>query len=386
MTPSGEELIEFNRATAESTIVATVNFSHNVGNGWEVRRVWYSPPGYWRVEGADGVELVVGPDYVYRPVDGRMERSRATHARSSVGMLPAHLMQPHQILTMYTAWPAPEPPRSIGPTPPGPDAGLLAVAGSVHDGGPRWTIASDVLAKPVRGRPAWAVTIALSNDMGNRAYEWVFDAATGVVIGRNLGSLYGVTEVSDLVVGAPVDPAMFEWAGDCIDATVAAAQRADAAREEERFRDSNGAGNTVERYLDREYGTVLVRTDFTDDDAWVALVDSVNSDRDGLIGAGLPVVDNRRYEGWGVDDFLAAYDRTPRNVVIAGPDAFVHPERLLTYLRITPADVDSTERGTVRIVNADSLALMQANIDVTNMFLYEMTPDADGILRMEWLG
>ena len=386
MTPSGEELIELNRGTADSTIIATVNFSHNVGNGWEVRRVWFSPPGYWRVEGLDGAELVVGPDYVYQLVEGRLERSRVAGGHSRMDVLPAQMMPPHELLTMYKAWPPPEPPLTSATTPTAPGGAVVVFSVSVRGGGPRWTVASDVLAKPVRGRPAWAVKIGLSNDMRPVPYEWTFDAETGVVIGRNAGAQYDVTEVSDLVVGEPIDFTLFEWDGDYIDAEVAAAQRDAAMREEQRYQESNGAGNTVERYLDREYGTVMVRTDFTEDQAWADLVEFVNSDRDGLCGAGVAVIDNRRYDGWGVDEFLAAYDRTPHNIVIAGADAFSHAERLLTYVRITPAGSDPTERGTTRITTADSLALLQANIDVTNMFLDEMTPDADGILRMEWLG
>lgn len=52
-----------------------------------------------------------------------------------------------------------------------------------------------------------------------------FDADTGVVIGRNAGQPYDTVEVSDVVLDGPIDPTVFEWGGEYIDADALEEQR-----------------------------------------------------------------------------------------------------------------------------------------------------------------
>ncbi|MBA4020915.1 MAG: hypothetical protein C0482_00980 [Gordonia sp.] len=235
MVPSWEELIDLNRATAGRPIQAVVHFAGNAAMGWTSQRVWFAPPNWWRVEDLDGtVQRVNNNEFAYRRVGSSLHRYR-TSEWTPGGPVNARLQPPSELLVAHRRWPAPKPPAP-DPTPPEASptgvrvgrARLITMTGSSHhDADTRhFEPTGPAEAVIVRGRPGWTVPCVMPSVAQHPVrVTLTFDAETGVVIGRNAGRPYDTVEVSDLVVDDPIDPTVFEWDGEYVDAEALEEQR-----------------------------------------------------------------------------------------------------------------------------------------------------------------
>lgn len=236
MVPSWDELIEMNRATAGRTIRAVVHYAGNVAMGWSSQRVWFAPPNWWRIESGDGtVQQVNNDEFAYWRVgdDSSLHRYRTTEWTPDTPVY-ARLAPPKELLVAHRRWPATTPaqPESM-PARHDPAQGPVAHAEFVpmtsafkqHTQAHFFEPTGPAQAVTVRGRAGWTVPCVMPEVTQHaEPVTLTFDAATGVVIGRNVGQPYDTVEVSDLVLDEGIDPAVFEWAGEYTDADALAEQ------------------------------------------------------------------------------------------------------------------------------------------------------------------
>ena len=235
VVPSWDELIEVNRATAGRPIRAVVHYAGNAAMGWTSQRIWFAPPDRWRVEGVDGVvQRISNDEFDYRRVDSSLRRRRIP------GWTPdrpvyARLEPPSELFVAHRRWPAPQPPA---PQPANTAAspvdvkvgrsGLVPMTGEYRgaERPPMFEPTGPAEAVMVRGRAGWTVPCVMPRVTQHPVpVTLTFDAETGVVIGRNAGQPYDTVEVSDLALDEPIDPTVFEWDGEYIDADALEEQR-----------------------------------------------------------------------------------------------------------------------------------------------------------------
>lgn len=235
MVPSWDELIEMNRATAGRTIQAVVHYAGNAAMGWTSQRVWFAPPNWWRVEDGDGtVQRVNNAEFAYRRIGASLHRNRTTEWTPG-GFIYARLEPPSELLVAHRRWPVPKPPEPE-PMPPAASpanapvgrARLVPMTGSSQRDVEirHFEPTGPAQAVTVRGRAGWTVPCVMPAVTQHPVpVTLTFDAATGVVIGRNAGQPYDTVEVSDLVLDEPIDPTVFQWDGEYIDADALEEQR-----------------------------------------------------------------------------------------------------------------------------------------------------------------
>ena len=234
--PTWDELLELNRATVGRSIHAVAHDAGNTFHGWTLQRIWFAPQDRWRVEDADGaVQRVKDDQFAYRRLDGRMHRHRARPWAPGDLVYP-RLEPPNEMLVAHRRWPAPTPPSRRPTEPPATPADVSAtdttfVPVTGNSTAPPAMLAAFEPSGPaekaiVRGRAGWTVACMMPTVSQHPvAVTLTFDAETGVVIGRNVGQRYNTTELSDVVLDEPFDPALFRWTGDYIDADAIDAQR-----------------------------------------------------------------------------------------------------------------------------------------------------------------
>ena len=385
--PTWDELIDRNRTTASKAIGATVYSAGNVGNGWDAERVWFAPPNQWRVEDDDGVSLVAGPRWTYRRVEGRLERSAAPSTpRIDTGTVNAWNHMPRGLLVLYRDWPAPEPEPEVSRhgTSRRPVAGFMPAGGRAPE--PTYLPLGPAEQADVRGRNGWTVSCEKTRTAPYRQkVTWTFDDETGVVIGCNVGAQFSTVEVADLVVTDAFGPEVFTYDGPYIDSAVAEREREQERSRETHYRDNRGAGNTVERYVGT-YGVPLIRTGFSDDDAWNTTVDTVYAPiHEGFeeYEVGLALIDNQTYTGWTVDRFLDLIADRPSYIVIADTMTMAHPEHPVLFLGTDAADTESSHRGLELRAAAAFAGVVEANLSIANVSWEEFieTAGPDGICR-----
>ena len=287
----------------------------------------------------------------------------------------SHAGGPEQLLVLHRDWPE-QAPRT---------AELQLIDGrsatfSTPDAPePRYRAAGEVVATRVRGRAGW--TVPCVRTANGHPITWTFDDECGVVIGRNAGG-FGAIELSDLVVTDHFSPAVFGFHGDYIDIAQAVRDSEREVRQEDVFRDTQGAGNTIERYLGT-YAPLFVRTDFSDKTSWeavVAVVGSRNSDGD---EPDLTLIDNRDYSGWTTDRFLEVIDGVPDYILIADARTMTHPDLPVLFLSTAAADAEWAGRGDQVRVAARSVAAVDAALSIAEHTIAELADEAgrDGIYR-----
>lgn len=132
--------------------------------------------------------------------------------------------------------------------------------------------------------------------------------------------------------------------------------------------------------------SILVRTDFTDDAAWRALLQdaqAVHADPAGVEAqAVLTPVDDREFDGWTVD-MLLDLDVDSGYLFVADARTLADPERPILVLNTDKAeDGDPEEPASFRVI-PEQLASIENNLSIANLgFIdYVESADADGVFR-----
>ena len=239
VTPTWDELLRRNRATATKAISATVHTS-GLG-GWREHHVWHAPPDLWRIEDADGnPERIAGTRWYYDRSGEAMVRTDR-FARRPGGA--SHAGGPEQLLVLHRDWPEQAPPTAELQL----IDGRSATFSTPDAPEPPYRPAGDIVAAQVRGRAGW--TVPCVRAANGHPITWTFDDETGVVIGRNAGG-FGAIELSDVVITDHFSPAVFGFHGDYVDIAQALRDSERGWREEEEFRDTRGTGHLLHRVGD----------------------------------------------------------------------------------------------------------------------------------------
>ena len=370
-TPTWDELLRRNRATATKAISATVHTS-GIG-GWREHHVWHAPPDLWRIEDADGnPERIAGTRWYFDRSGESMVRTDRFAQRAVAA---THAGGPEQLLVLHRDWP-----EVTSHT-----AELQLIEGrsatfSAPDAPePPYRPAGEITAARVRGRAGWTVPCVRSAN--GHPITWTFDDETGVVIGRNAGG-FGAIELSDVVLTDHFSPAVFGFHGDYVDIAQALRDSERGWQEEEHYRDSGGAGNTIERYLGT-YAPLFVRTDFSDKTSWeavVAVVGSRNADGD---EPDLTLLDNREYKGWTAERFLEVIDGVPDYILIADERTMTHPDLPVLFLSTAATGAEWAGRGDRVRVAARAVGAVDAALSIAERTIAELAESAgsDGIYR-----
>ncbi len=130
----------------------------------------------------------------------------------------------------------------------------------------------------------------------------------------------------------------------------------------------------------------MVRTDFTDDAAWRALLQdaqAVHTDTAGFDAqAVLTPVDNRDFDGWTVA-MLLDLDVDSGYLFVADARTFADPERPILVLDTDQVEDSDPEEPTSFRVVPDQLASVENNLSIANLgFIdYAESAGADGVFR-----
>ncbi|WP_371832763.1 MULTISPECIES: DUF6924 domain-containing protein [Nocardiaceae] len=127
--------------------------------------------------------------------------------------------------------------------------------------------------------------------------------------------------------------------------------------------------------------SILVRTDFTDDAAWRALLQdaqAVHADAQAV----LTPVDDREFDGWTVD-MLLDLDVDSGYLFVADARTFADPEGPILVLNTDQAEDGDPEEPTSFRVIPEQLASVENNLSIANLgFIdYVESADADGVFR-----
>lgn len=127
--------------------------------------------------------------------------------------------------------------------------------------------------------------------------------------------------------------------------------------------------------------SILVRTDFTDDAAWRALLQdaqAVHADAQAV----LTPVDDREFDGWTVD-MLLDLDVDSGYLFAADARTFADPERPILVLNTDQAEDDDPEEPTSFRVIPEQLASVENNLSIANLSFidYVESADTDGVFR-----
>lgn len=124
--------------------------------------------------------------------------------------------------------------------------------------------------------------------------------------------------------------------------------------------------------------TPLIRTDFSDDRAWLAMLDAVTQTSPEGFVAVLSVVDDRAFENAQIEQLAALADSTTEHVllVIADTEAMRSPEHPLLCVDTLPPG------GTFRVIS-QHLWAVENNLSTANMDFSEFASavDSDGVFR-----
>lgn len=132
--------------------------------------------------------------------------------------------------------------------------------------------------------------------------------------------------------------------------------------------------------------SILVRTDFTDDAAWRALLQdaqAVHTDTAGFDAqAVLTPVDNRDFDGWTVA-MLLDLDVDSGYLFVADARTFADPERPILVLDTDQVEDSDPEEPTSFRVVPEQLASVENNLSIANLgFIdYAESAGADGVFR-----
>ncbi len=369
VTRTWAELLRRNRATAADAISATI---HTAGPaGTRERRLWHAPPDLWRIEDAAGnPERIAGTRWCF-------DRSGEVMVRSDRFARPAASYSggPEQLLTLHREWPA-----RVQRT-----AELQIIEGrsatfSTPDAPePPYRPAGPIEAATVRGRTGW--TVPCVQTASGLLVAWTFDDETGVVIGRDAGG-FGAIELADLVVADHFSPAVFGFHGRYVDIAQVRRDAERGLREEDRYRQARGAGNTIERYVGT-FAPLLVRTDFSDTASWEAVVGVVTSPTADGDEPDVTLIDNPAYTGWTAARFLDVIDGVPDYILIADSVTMSHPDLPVVFLSTADSGAEWAGRGDRVRVAARSVATVDAVLSIAEQTIAELAGVAgsDGIYR-----
>ncbi|MBD0021117.1 hypothetical protein GII33_17525 [Gordonia pseudamarae] len=377
-TPTWEELLRRNRATATSAIRATVHTSGP--GGLRVQHVWHAPPDLWRIEDADGnPERIVGTRWCFDRSGEVMVRTDRFAQRATGA---AHAGGPEQLLVLHRDWPA-EAPRTASLQAIVLDAdgtgGRSATFEAPEAPEPPYRPVGTIEAAVVGGRAGW--TVHCVRTASGHPITWTFDDETGVVIGRNAGG-FGAIELVDVEIADHFSPAVFGFHGAFTDL---AQLRRDSERGmllDEDYRDNQGAGDGLERHLGT-FVPLLVRTDFTDRSSWEAVVGVVGGRTSDGDEPDFTLIDNPDYDGWTPERFLEVIDGIPDYVLLADATTMTHPDLPVLFLSTADPAATWAGRGARVRVAARSVAAVDAALSLGDRTVADIAAAAgrDGVYR-----
>nr|WP_217901046.1 hypothetical protein [Rhodococcus sp. 15-649-1-2] len=156
-------------------------------------------------------------------------------------------------------------------------------------------------------------------------------------------------------------------------------------RQEAETLESLGTGRVLTDFL--EYESLLVRTDFTDDDAWrriaVTAMAPVPQGGDMDFVANLTCIDNREYDGLTVDGILDLIgDPPPYYIFIADADTVRNPEMPVVTIFTGPDDPERPRGRTFRVIPTEMWSV-ENNLSLANMDFEDFADNTneDGIFR-----
>jgi hypothetical protein len=130
--------------------------------------------------------------------------------------------------------------------------------------------------------------------------------------------------------------------------------------------------------------SLLIRTDFSDDDAWVEVTGAAQAEEpiDGF-AADLALIDDPAWDGMPIDTLLQTIGEPPPfYVFVADRETLTHPEHPILAIDIASSDYPDERGQTVRVVPT-AMASVENNLSLGNMDFGEFIEgaDADGIFR-----
>ncbi|MGW6694053.1 DUF6924 domain-containing protein [Rhodococcus sp. NPDC054953] len=160
-----------------------------------------------------------------------------------------------------------------------------------------------------------------------------------------------------------------------------------AAKTETEASESLGTGRRLDDYLGGRHGvSLLIRTDFTDDDAWrsvaaSAMAPGVGDESDFV--AVLTCIDNREYDGMTINQLLDDIgDQPVYYAFLADTTTITDPEHPILAVDTSPTESDRSRGGTVRVIPSQMWSI-ENNLSLANMDFEDFTSAAgpDGIYR-----
>lgn len=149
-------------------------------------------------------------------------------------------------------------------------------------------------------------------------------------------------------------------------------------------------------FLDSADTSPLIRTDFTDDDAWRAIKEQVSAplvvnNQGSEYTAGVEFVDDRRYDGLTPGRlFSLVGEPPPYYVYIADRETMTDPEHPILAVDTGPTvdnDTNFRRGDTFRLIPA-AMATVEANLSIANVDFVDYVDSAspDGVYRETYRG
>ncbi|WP_327147354.1 DUF6924 domain-containing protein [Nocardia sp. NBC_01329] len=146
-----------------------------------------------------------------------------------------------------------------------------------------------------------------------------------------------------------------------------------------------GTGRSLDDYLDDD-GSLFIRTDFGDDDAWrvvAALAMAPGAGEDAEFVATLTCIDNPENDGLSIDALLDKIgDRPTYYAFLADTVTLTDPEHPILAVDTGPEETGHERGQTIRVLPSEMSAI-ENNLSISNMDFEEFADAAgpDGVFR-----